>query len=184
MGRKYKFHDNRKLYFVTFTVVEWLDIFIREEYRGIIYDSLRYCQKNKGLDIYGYCIMTNHLHLIIGTETGVLSDIVRDFKSFTSRSIRKLMEAHCGESRKKWMLDILVQAGRDNKRNNDWQLWQQHNHSIELNNLKIFEQRLNYIHQNPVKAGFIGSPEYWLNSSAAVYYGVGECPIEVKVIEF
>jgi putative transposase len=82
MGRKYKFHDDRALYFVTFTVVYWLDIFIRDEYKNIFYESIRYCQKEKGLEVYGFCIMTSHIHLIIGTENGVLSDIVRDLKSF------------------------------------------------------------------------------------------------------
>jgi len=89
MGRKYKFHDNTKLYFVTFTVVDWIDVFTRIEYTEIVYNSLRFCQQEKGLELYAYCIMTNHIHLIIGTETGSLPDIVRDFKSFTSRHIRK-----------------------------------------------------------------------------------------------
>jgi putative transposase len=88
MSRKYSFRDNRQLYFVTFTVVHWIDVFIREEYRKVLYDSIKYCQANKGLEVYGYCMMTSHVHMIVGTETGVLSDIVRDFKSFTSRHIR------------------------------------------------------------------------------------------------
>lgn len=92
MGRNYSFRDNRRLYFVTFTVVHWIDVFIRAEYRKVLYNSIEYCQANKGLEVYGYCIMTSHVHLIIGTETGVLSDIVRDYKSFTSRHIRKSMD--------------------------------------------------------------------------------------------
>jgi REP element-mobilizing transposase RayT len=82
MGRKYSFRDNRQLYFVTFTVVHWVDVFIREDYRKILYESIKYCQTNKGLEVYAYCIMTSHVHLIIGTENGSLSDIVRDFKSY------------------------------------------------------------------------------------------------------
>ena len=83
MGRKYKFHDYSKLYFVTFTVINWIDPFIRNENRNIFYDSIAFfCKKNKNLEIYAYCIMTSHIHMIIGTELGNLSDIVRDFKSF------------------------------------------------------------------------------------------------------
>lgn len=92
MGRKYRFHDNSKLYFVTFTVVDWIDVFTRQEYVDVIYDSLKFCQKEKGLDLYAYCIMTNHIHLIVGTETGVLSDIVRDFKSLPQDRSGKLLK--------------------------------------------------------------------------------------------
>ena len=77
------------MYFVTFTVVYWFDVFIRENYRDIFYNSIAHCQQEKGLEVYGFCIMTSHIHLIIGTEKGVLSDIVRDLKSYTSRVIRK-----------------------------------------------------------------------------------------------
>lgn len=139
-------------------------------------------RKEKGLDVYGYCIMTNHLHLIIGSETNELSDIVRDFKSFTSREIRKLIEGHSGESRKSWMLSLLKNAGLQNKRNKDWQLWQQHNHPIELNTMERFEQRLNYIHNNPVKAGVVGQPEDYLQSSARQYQGL-EGYIDIKIPE-
>ncbi len=122
MGRKYAIGDNRQLYFVTFTVVHWIDIFIREEYRKIIYDSIKYCQTNKELEVYGYCIMTSHIHMMIGTETGVLSDIIRDFKSFTSRQIRKEIENNLQESRREWLLKLLYEAGNQNRRNNDFQI--------------------------------------------------------------
>ena len=68
MSRKYKFRDNEKLYFVSFAVVYWLDVFIRNDYREIILDSLRHCQEKKGLEVYAYCIMTSHVHLIIGSN--------------------------------------------------------------------------------------------------------------------
>ena len=178
MARKYKFHDNSKLYFVTFTAVQWVDVFTRDVYRDIIYDSLEHCQKNKGLEIYAYCMMTNHLHMIIGTETGVLSDIVRDFKSFTSRQIRKCIESNGHESRREWMLNLFSMAGEANSRNNDFQFWQQHNHPIELSNEYMALQRLDYTHYNPVKAGFVEKPEDWLHSSAADYAGVRKGRVE------
>lgn len=183
MGRKYRFHDNSNLYFVTFTVVDWIDVFIRQEYVDIIYDSLKYCQKEKGLDLYAYCIMTNHIHLIIGTENGVLSDIVRDFKSFTSRHIRKAIENSTIESRKSWMLKTMKDFGIKNGRNKDFQFWQQHNHPIELDTNEFLDQRLNYIHQNPVKAGFVENEEDWINSSAGDYYQIRKGQVEVIIIE-
>ena len=68
MGRKYKIRDQSRIYFVTFTVVNWIDVFIRDSYREIFIDSLKYCQQNKGLEVYAYCLMTSHAHLIIRTK--------------------------------------------------------------------------------------------------------------------
>ena len=105
MGRKYAIRSQEQFYFVTFTVVYWLDVFIRQEYRNILIDSIKYCQKEKGLLVGAWCIMTSHVHLILGTdETSKLEDIIRDLKSYTSRHIRKYMENNPQESRKEWML--------------------------------------------------------------------------------
>ena len=183
MGRKYKFHDNSKLYFVTFTVVERADVFIRDTYHDILYESLKFCQTKKGLEVYAYCIMTSHIHLIIGTETGVLADIVRDFKSFTSRHIRISIGQNEQESRRELMLAIFNKAGDKNKRNIDFQFWQQHNHPIELSNPVILKQRLNYIHNNPVEAGFVEKAEEWTHSSAGDYYGTRKGKIELVKVE-
>lgn len=171
MSRVYKIHNQEKLYFVTFTVIEWLDVFVNEEYRDIFLRSVKFCQKEKGLEVYAWCIMTNHVHMIIGTEGKMkLEDIIRDLKSFTSRQIRKAIETSKG-SRKVWMLNRMKTAGHLNRRNKDFQFWQQHNYPIELSDNNMMDQRLNYIHNNPVKAGFVSRPEDWLYSSARDYCG-------------
>jgi putative transposase len=182
MGRKYTFRDNRQLYFVTFTVVHWIDVFIREEYRKILYDSIKYCQAKKGLEVYGYCIMTSHVHMIIGTENAVLSNIVRDFKSFTSRHIRKAMESTVHESRREWMLSLMYGSGIKNERNKDFQFWQQHNHPIEVSTSEMMAQRLAYIHHNPVELGLVEKEEEWLHSSAGDYHGVRKGEIELLFV--
>src|SRR5665647_972543 len=109
--------ESNSIYFLAMTVMDWVDIFTREDYRYIIIDSLKYCQKEKGLEIYTWCLMTNHLHLIAsGKENGqfTLSDILRDFKKFTSKAIiEKIKEIP--ESRRKWLLDRFEFAGRYNK---------------------------------------------------------------------
>lgn len=179
MGRKYTFSDNSKMYFVTFTVIGWIDIFIRDEYRKIFYDSIKYSREHKGLEVYGYCLMTSHVHMIIGTETGNLSSIVGGLKSFISWSIRKELEAGDYESRKDWMLSMMKYAGENNKRNKDFQLWQQHNHPIELNSYERTIQRLNYIHKNPVAAGFVDNEVDWLHSSAGDYASIRKGKIEL-----
>jgi putative transposase len=68
MSRKYKFHDSGKRYFVSFAVVYWIDLFIRQEYKNIVLESWRFCINNKGMELYGWCMMSSHIHMIIGTN--------------------------------------------------------------------------------------------------------------------
>lgn len=172
MSRKYKIYDQSQVYFVTFTVVQWIDIFIRDEYREIFVDSLKYCQKNKGLEVYAWCIMTSHVHLIIGCNgDNKLEDIIRDLKSYTSRKIRTTIEQSVNESRKEWLLWMMGRIGLHNSNNIDWQMWQQHSHPIELTTLEIAKQKLIYLHENPVAAGFVPEAHHWLWSSAYDYNG-------------
>jgi len=172
MGRKYKIHDQQAVYFVTFTVVNWIDIFTRDDYRQIVIDSIKYCQDNKGLQVYAWVIMTNHVHLIIGTDgSNKLESIVRDLKRHTSKQLRLAIEQNPVESRKGWIMWMLEKEGEFNPNNRDWQLWQQHNHPIELSDPKITKQRLDYLHNNPVKAGFVPEAHYWQWSSAFDYSG-------------
>ncbi len=94
MSKKYKFKDNAKLYFVTFTVTNWIDLFIRNEYKDIILSSLQFCQQQKELEIYGWCIMTSHLHLIIGSKGKPLSDIMRDVKRHSVETLHQSIIKH------------------------------------------------------------------------------------------
>ena len=101
MGRKYAIRSQEHFYFVTFTVVYSLDIFIRQEYKNIFIESVKFCQKEKGLLVGAECIMTSHIHLAIATKgENKLEDIIRDLKSYTSRHIRKYMTNNPYESRK------------------------------------------------------------------------------------
>lgn len=169
MSRKYKFRNQEKPYFVSFATVNWVDVFTRRIYKDILIDSINYCIENKGLVVYGWCIMTNHVHMIIATEDKDLQDIMRDLKSYSAKQIIKTIEENHRESRKEWMLWMFKKAGTRNSNNKKYQFWQQHNHPLVLTNPVIFEQKLNYIHNNPVKAGFVGFPEEYLYSSAKDY---------------
>jgi len=183
MGRKYSIKNQQHLHFVTFTVINWLDIFIRENYRNILYDGIKYCQLNKGLNIHSYCIMSSHVHFIMSAEENfILSNIIRDLKSFTSRAIRKKLETDIKESRRAWFLRMMKHAGNKNERNNDFQFWQQHNHPIELNSNFILEQRMDYIHNNPVVAGLVEEAHYWSHSSAKDYSNFGKSVIEIVFV--
>jgi REP element-mobilizing transposase RayT len=169
MSRRYKFHSQDNLYFVTYTTVNWIDLFTRDEYRNIVLDSLRFCQSNKGLEIYAWCFMTNHIHLIIGTSGEKMENILRDHKRHTSELITKAIETHSSESRREWILEQFSKAAESNSQNTKYQVWQQHNKPIVVYSEEVVYQYLDYIHYNPVKAGFVKQPEHWLYRSAVDY---------------
>jgi putative transposase len=172
VSRKYKIIDQTALYFVTFTVIHWLDVFIRREYRDIFLDSIRYCQENKGLEVYAYVIMSSHVHMIIGRHGEPnLQDIIRDIKKFTSSKIIDAIRNNPRESRRELFMWLFERAGKKNSNNTHYQFWMQHNQPIGLVNEIFLYRKLDYIHNNPVDAGFVQDPEDWLYSSAVNYSG-------------
>ena len=171
MGLKNKITDEN-MYFLTMTVVNWIDIFSRPIYKHIIVGSLEYSIKNKGLIVSGWCLMSNHIHLIAGAEEGFhLSDILRDFKKFTSKAIIKEIIDNPQESRKKWLLNEFAFAGKQQKRPQNYKFWQDGNEAKEIYSTPFLEQKLDYIHNNPVKAEIVAEPEDYLYSSAKDYAG-------------
>jgi REP element-mobilizing transposase RayT len=168
----HKIINQNALHYLTFTVVGWVDVFSRDEYRKIIIDSLIYCQKEKGLMINAYVIMSNHVHLICYTkEPFQLSDFMRDFKKFTSKSILESIQSNTSESRKEWMLRLFSFYAKYNKNNKTYQFWQQDSHPIELQSPKWINQKLAYLHLNPVRNGLVDNAEDYLYSSARTYLG-------------
>jgi REP element-mobilizing transposase RayT len=183
MSLKYKFKNPEGLYFVTFAVVDWVDVFTRDVYREIFIDSLNWSVKNKGLVVYAWVLMTNHVHLIVSRKgENRLEDIFRDIKKFTSVKIVHEIKQNTTESRKEWMLRIFRENGELNSQNEKYQFWQHGNHPIELNNNQILEQKLEYLHNNPVKHGFTNSKDSYNWSSALDYSGIkGFMDIEMLV---
>ena len=172
MPSKYKISDHQNLHFITFSVVQWVDALSRPYYKDIVIDSIQYCQQHKGLILYAYVLMNNHVHLIASAAAEHnLSDILRDLKTYTSKTLLKEISENPRESRKNWMLWLFKSAGIRNPNNKDFQFWQQDNRPIELSSNEMMDQRLDYIHQNPVKAGFVYEPEHYVYSSAADYTG-------------
>ena len=184
MSTKYKFSNPDALYFVTFATIGWIDILTRIIYKEILLDSFRYCIKEKGLRIHSYVIMSNHVHMIISRRgEPSLSDIMRDMKKFSSVKIIKAIIENPQESRKKWILYLLSQAGKANSNNTYYQLWQQDNHPIELSpNTDLFTEKLNYIHQNPVTSGWVSEASAYLYSSASNYEDKGAVFNEIEVV--
>lgn len=154
-------------YFITLSVVDWVDIFTRKEYADIIIENLKYCQKNEGLHIYAYVIMSNHVHLIVRREhEKPLSELLGRFKSNTSKQIIKAIKDNMCESRKDWMLEIFRQSAKKNKQYKDYHFWQYTSHPTELDNNGIIDQKIEYIHQNPVVAGIVAESWQYIYSSA------------------
>jgi putative transposase len=165
----YKIRNQGAIHFITFAVVEWVDVFTRQSYRDIVLDSIRHCQANRGLWLHSWCIMSNHLHLIVSAKNEDLSDVLRDFKKYTSKQIVKTIKDNKQESRRDWMLRIFREEGNKNSRNKNYQFWRQNNQPQELYSAAFICQKINYIHQNPVEAGIVEKPEHYLYSSAKDY---------------
>jgi putative transposase len=178
----YKIDNKQGIYFVTFAVVEWIDVFSRKEYRDILLESLRYCQEYKGLQIYAWCIMTNHLHLVVATANNETSNVLRDFKKFTAKKLIRAIRENPAESRKNWMLAIFKSKGASNSRNSRYQFWRQDNQPKELFSEGSTQQKLDYIHNNPVAAGIVEKAEDYLYSSAKDYHE--GCNVGLLTIEF
>ena len=167
MSRKYKFHDPAGVYFISFATVSWIDVLTRPIYKDIIVESLKFCQAKKGLLLYEWVIMTNHVHLLAAAREGFsMSDIMRDLKKFTSGNIHSAIKEHPGESRREWMLKLLMEAGIKNKLNASFQLWQQNNHPLLASTPTEIDRIVDYIQMNPVKERIVDRPEAYCYSSA------------------
>jgi putative transposase len=170
MSSKYKVGEDATPHFVTFTVVGWIDVFSRELYKEILVSSLTYCIESKGMILHAWVIMTNHVHLIISSQTNKIEYIVRDMKKYTSKQIIKAIQENSTESRKEWMLNIFGYTGRHNNSNKDFQFWRQDYHPVELSSTERLKQRIDYLHENPVRSGLVWEPWHYKFSSAIDYY--------------
>ena len=179
---RHKIVNQHGLHFLTFTVVGWIDVFTRKQYRDILIESMKFCQSKKDLHINAYVIMSNHMHLIAHSPESNLSDIIRDFKKYTSKQIIKAIRENPKESRAEWMLKLFKYFAKYNKNNSVYQFWKQDNRPIELINPKWINQKINYIHFNPVRAGVVELPEDFIYSSARNYLGERGI-LEVEVID-
>ena len=170
--RPYQVSDQNSIYFLTLTIVDWIDLFSRKEYKLEVVDSLNFCIERKGLEIFAWCLMTNHLHLLCRSkEPFRLSDTIQDFKKFTAKKILTSLEKESIESRAAWILKVFKDKGANQTRITTYKFWKDGLHAIEITSSHFFEQKLQYIHQNPVEAMIVDEPEEYLCSSARDYAG-------------
>ncbi len=169
MSRNYKFYNKQGLYFVSFATVNWIDLFTRQVYFNILVDSINYCRKEKGMELYCYCFMPSHIHFIFRSANEDPSGLLRDFKSYTAKKVIEAIQNNPQESRKEWLLWMFERTGKKRGNISKYQFWQHHNKPIELWSEKVIKQKIDYIHNNPVESGFVTNAEDWKYSSARNY---------------
>lgn len=166
MGRsRYVITQPDKPHFLTCTVMEWLPVFTRPETAHILLDCWRYQRQNQGLKLYGYVILENHIHFI--AQAGQLNRCLSSFKSFTARKIIDHLDAKRADR----LLTRLRFTKRAHKDDREYQFWQEGSHAELMFNEAIMREKLDYIHANPVKRGYVDRPEHWRYSSARNYAG-------------
>ncbi|HSW88445.1 MAG TPA: hypothetical protein VLG12_04750 [Candidatus Saccharimonadales bacterium] len=146
-------HNNTACYFTTFTVIRWFHLFDRYNRWNILGESLQYCIDHKNLKLYGFVFMLNHIHLLFYSPDA--AGFIRDFKQFTTKELKKNIiknEPH--------VLNLFID------KDGSYQLWQPTNMPILIESEKVFYQKLQYIHYNPVRKQYVSEPEHWYWSSA------------------
>ncbi len=168
MNEGYKIHDQSKPHFITTTVVDWIDVFTRKGYRDCLIASMDYCIQHKGMVVFAYVIMSNHIHMVVQAKDDNLSDLIRDFKKHTAKAILHLIQTE-PESRKEWMLNRFRNAASSHSRNKEFQFWKYGNHPEEIFTEKFLWSKIHYIHLNPVRAGIVEKASEYVYFSASNY---------------
>ncbi len=150
-------------YFLTATIVNWLPLFNAPWVVDILLDSLRFLQESGRLVLYAYVIMKNHLHLIASATD--LSKEMGNFKSFTARQIINQYRDQGAEH----ILDQLARYKRPYKQDRNYQFWQEGSHPQRIQGIRMMRQKVAYIHNNPVRRGWVDEPTHWCYSSARNY---------------
>ncbi len=177
MGRsRYKITDVTRPHFITCTVLHWIPVFTRPETVEILLDSLRYLQRG-GLNVYAYVILENHLHFI--AQSNQLDKDIARFKSYTASQLLFYLKKHKVET----ILDQLAFYKKEHKFDRNYQFWQEGVHPKLISNVDMLFQKIDYIHHNPVKRGYVDEAEHWRYSSAGVYAGQrGLLDVEVDLL--
>ena len=163
MRSRYHIDPDHNVYFITSTVIDWVPLIINDNLAKIILDSFKYCQTHKDLLIFGFVIMPNHFHAIVGLADPMrIPDVIRDLKRHTSRQMTLYFSQKLPE-------DTHLSWLRPFYGHHINHVWQEGYHPVLLKSEKWFVQKLEYIHWNPVKKGFVERPEYWKYSSARNY---------------
>jgi putative transposase len=161
-------------FFLTFNIVDKIDLFVRPAYKQVIADSLNHFIHTQGLHLYAWCLMSSHLHLVLRTRDGAApAYFERDFKKFTTPSLIKTIEVEM-DLRRDWMFQRFEEYGKSLRRLEKFLLWQNCSSPLRIENgqPRLLMDRISHIHENPVREGIVDQPESYLFSSARDYAGI------------
>lgn len=175
MRSRYRFTDAEAIHFLTCTTVEWLPVFTRPHFCDVILDSLSFCRREKNMRLYAYVIMDNHVHLVV--EAPDLPGVIQAFKGFTAREILRIAHEH----KREWLLNQFAYFKKSFRDRSKHQVWQEGSHPQVIAGEGMLRQKIEYIHANPVRAGWVDAPEHWRYSSARNYLGSANCTIEIDL---
>jgi putative transposase len=176
MRSHYKIHDSEGVYFLTSTVVEWIPIFTSKPYFDILISSILYCQKNLSLSVFAYIILDNHFHMVCLAPE--LSKVLQSLKRHTAKMIIGQLE----QDQKTWVLDLLSFYRKKHKKESEYQVWQEGFHPQQILSVEMLNQKIEYIHYNPVKRGLVMCPEHWVYSSAVDFILDQKGPVELQAL--
>jgi REP element-mobilizing transposase RayT len=165
-------------HFCTITILDWVPVFIDARFIDPLIESLSFCRAKKGLQLFGFVVMPNHMHCIAAADD--LHAMMRDFKRFTSRSIHERLVADGRNTVLAWLERAAQRARRER---GEFSFWQDGFHPQAIRSRRVFEQKLRYLHENPVRKGLIAGPEDWRYSSAGWYAGRSGVCMEMDVLE-
>jgi REP element-mobilizing transposase RayT len=169
----YRIFEVEHPYFLTCTIVGWLAVFTRPEAVQILFDSWNFLEKERDFRLYGYVVLENHLHVIASAPH--LANAIKSFKMYTARHIIDLLETHGA----KVLLKQLRALKLRHKTDSEYQCWEEGSKPKQIDGDVMMLQKLEYIHNNPVKRGYVDDPVHWRYSSARNYAGM---PGLIKVV--
>ena len=178
--------SHKACYYITFNTVDWVDIFVRPAYKEIVAETLNYLIAKNGLIVYAWCLMSNHLHMLAQAKEGsVMTQIEKEFKKITTQKILETINQG-NELRHEWMLQRFEQCSHDMKKIERFQVWQSCRNPVLIDFSQIFklQERLLYIHENPVRNLVVSQPQDFIYSSAADYAGIRKGPVKVQLLNF
>ncbi len=167
MKSSYKILNTDYPYYITSTIVDWINIFDNEKYFELLFNNFVFYQSKYNIEVIAYVIMKNHFHMILKSEE--IEIAIQSLKSYTAKQILYELESDSKFS----ILNILNQRKASYKKESEYQVWQEGYHPQEMSNNLILKQKIEYIHYNPVRKGYVETPEDWKYSSAR-YYALSE----------
>jgi REP element-mobilizing transposase RayT len=163
---RYRIFETEYPYFLTCTIVGWLPVFTRPGAVQVLFDCWTFLRHERNFKLYGYVVMENHLHMI--ASAAELSSAMKSFKMYTARRIIELLERHAAEV----LLRQLRALKLRHKTKSEYQVWQEGSKPKQIGTDAMMRPKLEYMHNNPVKRGYVDEPVHWRYSSARNYAGL------------